>query len=225
MAAAVGCMWDEFYPRRNDKQSSSSLAKNATCGGLAGIVSSIAVCPLDHVKTKMQLMDGGGSPSSFRTANDILCNHGVSGLYRGFAATVGRQFPGFVIYFGSYDMLRSSFLASFGSMTTTTMMTTSTAARWEELSASIFAGGIAGALSWAIIYPVDLVKTRVQSLTLTCPRHEQQMIYIARNVVHRHGWRALCRGFGITILRAFPVNAIIFLTYEATLEALQCAQY
>jgi solute carrier family 25 carnitine/acylcarnitine transporter 20/29 len=35
-----------------------------------------------------------------------------------------------------------------------------------------------------------------------------------------HGWRFFFRGLGVTLLRAFPVNAIIFPVYEITLEHL-----
>jgi hypothetical protein len=88
--------------------------------------------------------------------------------------------------------------------------------RRDELLASVAAGGLAGALSWAIVYPLDLVKTRVQSLPHDCRECEWGMARAGSDIVRRHGWRGLYRGFGITIARVFPVNGIIFSAYEMT---------
>ena len=84
----------------------------------------------------------------------------------------------------------------------------------------IAAGGLSGTLSWAIVYPLDLIKTRIQSLPHDCRAHERDMVRVGSDVVRRHGWRALYSGFGITMMRAFPVNGIIFPTYEMTSKAL-----
>jgi len=84
----------------------------------------------------------------------------------------------------------------------------------------IAAGGLSGTLSWAIVYPLDLIKTRIQSLPHNCRARERGLVRVGSDVVRRHGWRALYRGFGITMMRAFPVNGIIFPTYEMTSEAL-----
>ena len=82
-------------------------------GGIAGIVSLFVVCLVDLVKTRMQTANviaaavpstsvGLSSlPSSLlRVAREILCNHGITGLYRGLGTTVLRQCPGFILRFG-----------------------------------------------------------------------------------------------------------------------------
>ncbi len=96
--------------------------------------------------------------------------------------------------------------------------------RRDELLALFAAGVLAGALSWAIIYPLDLIKTRVRSLPHDCCECERGMVRVGSDIVWPQGWRGLYRGFGITIARVFPVNGIIFPTYEMTLEALGRAQ-
>ena len=239
-------MWDEYNSSSSSSSqnsipptstTSSSLTRNAICGGLAGIASSIIVCPVDLVKTKLQTASrccstSSTSFSSYQTTKEIYTNYGIRGLYRGLLVTVYRQFPSFVIYFGSYDVIKSTLLQQ-------------QKLQQQKLLASIIAGGIAGSLSWAIIYPLDLIKTRIQSLAPTTEptlltgysfggaarrrrsyyhlmKTEQIMIQsITSSVINRHGWKALYSGFGITILRAFPVNAVIFPTYELALATLQ----
>ena len=46
------------------------------------------------------------------------------------------------------------------------------------------------------------------------------MVRVRSDVVRQHRWRALYRGFGIMMMRAFLVNGIILPTYEMTSEVL-----
>ena len=193
----------------NNGTSSSSIAKEAICGGITGFVSSFVMCPTEHIKTKMQLNSTGNYNNSFHAAREILATHGTAGLYRGFAATAIRQAPGFCVYFGTYERLKEKLL----------QQRKNDAMRCNPLLASIFAGGIAGSLSWAIVYPVDLIKSRIQALPLDCTKVDRSIPRIATTIVRNDGWKALYRGFGITVLRAFPVNAVI-LTAHSELRTL-----
>lgn len=242
-------LWDEYSDSGSSQSTPTStsttytLSKNAVCGGIAGIASSIIVCPVDLVKTKLQTSSccrstSTTSFSSYQTTKEIYTNYGIRGFYRGLLATVYRQFPSFVIYFGSYDIIKSTLLQQQQQQLF----------QQQTLLASIIAGGIAGSLSWAIIYPLDLIKTRIQSLSPTTTttlltgcssgraaaaatqrssyyhliKTEQIMIHsITTGIINQHGWKALYSGFGITVLRAFPVNAVIFPTYELALATLQ----
>ena len=232
-------LWDKHFDATTSKEdsisssSSSSGAirsaapfKTTICGGLAGVVSSFIICPTEHVKTKLQTqktaISFSSSPSSSNTStiykdsyhatSTIIQTHGLTGLYRGLLATVARQGPGFAIYFSAYDRLKD-YIITHSNLGST--------ANHHQLMASILSGGIAGSLSWAAIYPIDLIKSRIQALPLDCALQERSIMHVGGNVVRQHGWMALYRGFGITILRAFPVNAIIFPTYEFTLSALR----
>jgi hypothetical protein len=231
-------MWDDASSSSSYSSREYSPLRNATCGGIAGIVSSFVVCPADHIKTRMQTHNPNGpsspsssySSSSSRAARHIFVEHGVVGLYRGFAATIARQCPGFVVYFGVYDGVRARILSSNNAIstgsstmksTTSAIATTTMRPRRDEILASVAAGGISGSLSWAMVYPLDLIKTRIQSLPMDCERVERSMAHVASDVIRKHGYGAMYRGFGVTILRAFPVNGIIFPVYEWTLEALK----
>jgi solute carrier family 25 carnitine/acylcarnitine transporter 20/29 len=86
--------------------------------------------------------------------------------------------------------------------------------------ACLFASGIAGVLSWGVVYPVDVLKSRIQSLPLDTSRTESSLDDIARSVVKRDEWKALYRGLGITLVCAFPVNRIIFCVYKYYLTKL-----
>ncbi|KAL7553723.1 hypothetical protein ACHAWF_017193 [Thalassiosira exigua] len=156
-------LWDSCA-RRGDgdpRCRNGSAAKNAVCGGITGIASSFVLCPTELVKCKMQA-GSGAYDNSLDAARDIFRSHGVRGLYRGLSATVCRQSPGLAVYFACYDEIKQRLCRLGGGIE-------------SSLAASILAGGISGSLSWAIVYPVDLVKSRVQILPLTTSRSERSM--------------------------------------------------
>jgi solute carrier family 25 carnitine/acylcarnitine transporter 20/29 len=194
-------LWDKYDTTNdgNNDTNQNSLAKEAICGGFTGFVSSFIMCPTEHIKTKLQL-NATMYRNSFHAAQEIFTTHGFAGLNRGFVATAIRQAPGFCVYFGTYERLKDS-------------LQTQHNIQCNPLVASILAGGFAGSLSWAIVYPIDLVKSRIQALPLDCSKSDRSIMRIGNTILKESGWRALYRGFGITVLRAFPVNAVILTTH------------
>jgi solute carrier family 25 carnitine/acylcarnitine transporter 20/29 len=84
----------------------------------------------------------------------------------------------------------------------------------------LLCGGIAGVTTWASVYPLDMIKTRLQAQTIaTVPesrplmqlQSNQQTLnsyQIARAAYRSEGLKVFYRGLGICSLRAFIVNAV-----------------
>jgi len=146
--------------------------------------------------------------SSYGVAKQIICSeHGLKGIYRGFFATCLRQGPSFAIYFPAYHILKEAIGSNNDNDNNTN--------KWWS---SALAGGLAGSLAWTIVYPVDVIKSRIQSLPIdTIYVKKQSFYYIARNIYQNEGGiisLIFSRGLAVTILRAFPVNGTIFFVYE-----------
>jgi solute carrier family 25 carnitine/acylcarnitine transporter 20/29 len=159
------------------------------------------------------------SRSSYQLAKDILASrHGVRGLYRGFFATILRQTPSFAAYFPAYYILKEH-IGEFYSSSTNNIDNNKDSLWWS----SALAGGLAGCLSWMIIYPIDAVKSRIQSLPVDATAKERSFLRISRNISQNEGFARLTfsRGLTVTLLRAFPVNATIFFVYESVNQRLQ----
>ena len=76
-------------------------------GGITGGVQCIITGPMELVKTRMQVTGIGESQtksSLVRTAAQIYKKNGLLGFTAGFGATLTREIPAFMCYFGSYDM-------------------------------------------------------------------------------------------------------------------------
>ncbi|XP_026867058.2 mitoferrin-1 [Electrophorus electricus] len=76
------------------------------------------------------------------------------------------------------------------------------------------AGAVAGVLEHTVMYPVDSVKTRMQSLQPD-PNAQYRGVYEAlRRIVRTEGVLRLLRGLNITVLGAGPAHALYFACYE-----------
>jgi solute carrier family 25 carnitine/acylcarnitine transporter 20/29 len=74
----------------------------------------------------------------------------------------------------------------------------------------LVSGAVAGAVSWLSCYPVDVVKSVVQ----TGGKGEGKVGEVVRELWGRGGWRSFFRGLSPTLIRSVPVNAVTFVVYE-----------
>lgn len=126
----------------------------------------------------------------------ILREHGLRKLYIGFLPTLFREAMGLGCYFYTYDLLIRNFIND-GKV---------------NLLGSMFAGGCAGASFWAFVYPVDYVKTMVQSDSLTVPKFNGNIDCARKEIVK--GFPVFFTAMPIMIVRAIVANAVGFVCFE-----------
>lgn len=69
------------------------------------------------------------------------------------------------------------------------------------------AGGLAGVMSWIVTFPIDVVKTRLQS---DVSGKYSGAIDCLKKTYQAEGYSAFSRGLVSTVIRAFPTNAATF---------------
>mmetsp|Transcript_13819 Transcript_13819/g.32273 ORF Transcript_13819/g.32273 Transcript_13819/m.32273 type:complete len:405 (+) Transcript_13819:47-1261(+) len=225
---AASRFWDRHHERSADgaKTDTETVSKQIFCGAVSGIWTSLMVAPIELVKvqlqtttttttTTMELSNKGKARAntSCSLATQILrSDHGLRGLYRGLSATILRQTPSLAVYFPTYQALTE--LIDNGNPT---REVANDAATWWT---SALAGGLAGSVAWATVYPVDVIKSRIQSLPLSASREERSLRTVALSTLQTEGYFRLMtsRGLAVTLLRAFPVNGTIFCVYEHSSE-------
>ena len=127
---------------------------NALAGAGAGAVAATIVCPLDVLKTRLQVstLRAGGDAyvSTFQSLRSIVRLEGAVGLYRGLTPTVAALLPNWAVYFAAYEFLKTR---------------GASAAPESEFAASLrhmtSAAG-AGAATVLVTNPLWVVKTRLQ---------------------------------------------------------------
>jgi solute carrier family 25 carnitine/acylcarnitine transporter 20/29 len=124
-------LYDEYFPPKalssstNGGSSSSNVSlhdstlKAFTCGSFAGLVQALVICPQEHVKCRLQIQHGRGSPDHLYTGpvqatQSIIKQSGFfSGLYRGWCITCWREVPAFGAYFAFYDIFKDQINSYF----------------------------------------------------------------------------------------------------------------
>ncbi|VDB84623.1 unnamed protein product [Peniophora sp. CBMAI 1063] len=96
-------------PQRKTKWTANSIIAGA--GG--GLVASIATCPLDVIKTKLQAQAAAHGHKDYLnvsgTVRQIIHYNGLRGLYRGLGPTILGYLPTWAIYFAVYDGIKATF--------------------------------------------------------------------------------------------------------------------
>lgn len=179
------------------KTSEPTLTWNAMAGCAAGVSQTLITCPMELVKTRAQL----SSASLLHCFRNIIKREGgVRALYRGLWATIARDAPAFTTYFYSYELL--------------VKLTNRSSTSCPSTLSLLFAGGTAGALSWLVVYPVDVIKSRIQANV-----RFNSMSECVRLSYSEEGMSVFMRGVGPTLVRAFPTNAVTFAVVTWTLKA------
>ncbi|KAG5674153.1 hypothetical protein PVAND_004137 [Polypedilum vanderplanki] len=85
-----------------------------------------------------------------------------------------------------------------------------------KLSITLFAGACAGIMEHIVMYPVDTIKTRMQSLS-----HASNTIGgVLRDMIRQEGILRPLRGASAVVLGAGPAHALYFSSYEFTKSSL-----
>ena len=189
-------------------------------GAVAGSVQVFICSPMELIKLRLQLQtekmelfhhssDGRLYRSPWDAAKKIYQKDGIfRGLGKGFWTTMLREVPSFAFYFGSYDFLCRSAVRYQGH------------SHVNEINPAVIcmAGGIGGIMAWVVSYPVDVMKSRLQVDGMEGPRRYRGMLDCFRQS-SREGMGVFVRGLQPTLIRAFPTNAVTFVTVSLILRA------
>ncbi|KAF6132921.1 solute carrier family 25 member 47 [Phyllostomus discolor] len=133
----------------------------------------------------------------------VAREEGLRGLYKGSSALLFREGHSFATYFLSYSIL-CEWLTPAGHSQ-------------PDVLGVLVAGGCAGALAWAVATPMDVIKSRLQADGQGRRRY-RGLLHCMVTSVREEGPRVLFKGLTLNCCRAFPVNMVVFVTYEAALR-------
>eukprot|EP00053_Salpingoeca_punica_P011955 m.106680 g.106680 ORF g.106680 m.106680 type:complete len:299 (-) comp15819_c1_seq2:1038-1934(-) len=173
----------------------------------SGFCISFLVSPMEGVKARLQVNYAAhGEAAKYKGPIDCIKQtireEGVSrGLFRGVTATLAREVPGNAAWFGVYENLCRKMTPVGGTRADL------------KPHQQMLAGGLSGMAYWTAFYPADTVKSQMQ----TNPQMAgKSFLTILNKIYTEQGFRALYKGWGITVSRALPSNAVLFFVYEVT---------
>lgn len=174
-------------------------------GGVAGATSRTATAPLDRLKVVLQVQTTRAH--IMPAVRDIWRDGGILGFFRGNGLNVLKVAPESAIRFYTYETLKKLIAKAKGDEEKTNI----------GASGRLFAGGLAGAVAQTAIYPMDLVKTRLQ--TYVCEGGKVPKIgAMSRDILVQEGPRAFYRGLVPSLIGIIPYAGIDLAAYETFKE-------
>ncbi|KAL1200138.1 Calcium-dependent mitochondrial ATP-magnesium/phosphate carrier protein 2 [Cardamine amara subsp. amara] len=170
-------------------------------GGIAGAASRTATAPLDRLKVLLQIQK---TDAKIREAIKMIWKQGgVRGFFRGNGLNIVKVAPESAIKFYAYELFKNAIGENMGEDKADIGTT-----------ARLFAGGMAGAVAQASIYPLDLVKTRLQTFTTQAGVVVPRLGTLTKDILVHEGPRAFYKGLFPSLLGIIPYAGIDLAAYE-----------
>lgn len=195
------------------KNDQFSVAQVSAAGFFSAIPMTIITAPFERVKVLLQIQGqkqlAPGEKPKYAGGLDVVRQlykeGGIRSVFRGSAMTLARDGPGSAAYFATYETIKRRL----------TPKDENGLPGQLSLTAVMAAGGAAGVAMWIPVFPVDTIKSRLQSA-----EGRPTIGGTIREVYGRGGIRAFFPGFGPALARAVPANAATFLGVELAQKAM-----
>ena len=139
------------------------------------MTAAMIVYPMDVIKTYATINDSK-STSMYKITKNIICKHGISGLYKGLPVSLVGIMPLIGIRMATYDAIMAQ-------------------KRQQSVPFTMAAGALAGLTATSVCYPTDLLR-RLMQLSGSTPRHNYTNVYeLCLHVWQKDGPTGFYKGF------------------------------
>ncbi len=193
------------YFKRKNKNSTLSVNDYIKCGMFAGFCNSFVISPVELIRIKLQVQGKSNTTPQYNGTADclskIIKSHGLKGVYQGLSATIFREIPAYGVYFGAYETLMGKAEKKYKDRKNIPLFNV------------MSYGAISGILLWLLTFPNDVIKSCMQADSLE-NRKYPTIISTINTIFRENGVKGFFRGLTPCLMRAPPINAATFLTFE-----------
>ncbi|EGC42606.1 carnitine/acyl carnitine carrier [Histoplasma capsulatum var. duboisii H88] len=191
-----------------------TIGQISAAGFFSAIPMTLITAPFERVKVLLQIQGQNPPPPGQKpkysggvdVVRQLYKEGGIRSVFRGSAMTLARDGPGSAAYFAAYEYIKRSLTPKDVDGNVTGEL---------SLPAVVAAGGAAGIAMWIPVFPIDTVKSRLQSA-----EGRPTIGGTIRGVYANGGFKAFFPGFGPALARAVPANAATFLGVELAHKAM-----
>lgn len=199
-----------FTTVRNEQY---SVGQVSAAGFFSAIPMTLITAPFERVKILLQIQGqkqlAPGEKPKYSGGLDVVRQlykeGGVRSVFKGSAMTLARDGPGSAAYFATYETVKRRL----------TPKDENGVPQKLSMPAVMTAGGAAGVVMWIPVFPVDTIKSRLQSA-----EGKVSISGTIKEIYGRGGVKAFFPGFGPAMARAVPANAATFLGVELAQKAM-----
>ncbi|CAI5526416.1 unnamed protein product [Closterium sp. Naga37s-1] len=192
----VGTAWKENRGFRVQIRLGGA-AKKLVSGAIAGGVSRTVVAPLETIRTHL-MVGSSGHRTIAGVFRWIMEKEGWRGLFRGNAINVLRVAPGKAVELFTYDTVKKLLTPPDGGKPII------------PIPPSSIAGSAAGVAACCLMYPLELVKTR---LTIQ-PGEYRSILHAFYRIITEEGAHELYRGLGPSLIGIVPYAGSNYFAYD-----------
>ncbi|KAK3674574.1 carnitine transporter [Recurvomyces mirabilis] len=195
------------------KDGQYSVGQVSAAGFFSAIPMTVITAPFERVKIILQIQGqkqlAPGEKPKYSGGTDVVRQlykeGGIRSVYRGSLMTLARDGPGSAAYFATYEVIKRRLTPKDADGKPGKL----------SLTAVCAAGGAAGVAMWIPVFPVDTIKSRLQSA-----EGNASIMGTVRQLYGNGGFKAFFPGMGPAMARAVPANAACFLGVELAHQAM-----
>ena len=200
-----------------DEASMMSFLMDFAAGGISGAVAKTATAPIERVKLIIQTQDSNplirsGEVKRYTGIGNcftrVAAEQGIAAFWRGNFVNVIRYFPTQAFNFAFKDIIKVMFpkynkKTDFG----------------KFFMVNMASGGLAGAGSLCIVYPLDYARTRLASDVGSGKRSFNGLgDCLVKTMKGPSGFMGLYNGFGVSVAGIIPYRGVYFGLYDSLAE-------
>jgi solute carrier family 25 (adenine nucleotide translocator) protein 4/5/6/31 len=189
------------------------FAKDFLMGGVSGAIAKTCTAPIERVKLLIQTQDANprvisGEVQRYNGIVDCFVRvnkeQGFGAFWRGNMTNILRYFPTQAFNFAFKDTIKKIF-PRYDSKTNFTAF----------FIVNVASGGLAGAGSLCIVYPLDYARTRLASDVGSGARDFEGLFdCLKKTASGPSGFLALYNGFGVSVTGIIPYRGVYFGLYD-----------
>ncbi|KAJ7904587.1 mitochondrial carrier [Mycena olivaceomarginata] len=204
----------KYWDKVDDSRDISGVSRFLS-GGIGGITSQLSIYPIETLKTQMMSSAGGlkakegvdalqkhGQTKLVAAARHLWALGGFRAYYRGLTIGLVGVFPYSAIDMSTFEALKLAYLRSTGK---------------DEpgVLALLAFGSISGSVGATSVYPLNMVRTRLQASGSTGHPQKYTGVWdVTTKTWERDGWRGFYRGLFPTLAKVVPAVSISYVVYE-----------
>ncbi|KAJ5192036.1 mitochondrial carrier domain-containing protein [Penicillium cinerascens] len=190
-----------------------SVWAQTASGGLGGVAAQLTAYPIDTLRFRMQceMRKGGeyGAELMWRTAKAMWRTGGLRAYFRGLTWGLIGQYPYSAIDLTTYEYTKQWWIRRHEAQ--------GAQGRDAYPSSAITAiiGGFSGALGASLVWPLNLLRTRLQTSGTLLHNHQYDgIIDVAQQTIRKEGYGGLFKGMSLNLIKVVPSVAITYIVYE-----------